>query len=353
MRFMFCRPLAPILTCAAACLLAGASGLQGGEPIKFSDRERPVDQLRKPDAKPGSRAFDSLNQKDSLGAVMDTPYAPIMQGNNNARKEKQDEMIDRQKNWIFPNPRPEEGDKPVNLNEMFNVRSDPLDPDAKDKKSSKVIERFLNDFEGKNAKRDDSTRSRSFNPTRDAETDPRDPLNYDRDPSYDRSSASLALDALFSEKDKDKDKDKERDKGPGLSSIRNDLFGSDTANRLFQKKTLPGQGSELEKFLSPSPTSLEGKPFGSMDPINLFSDTTRQSLNPVVGMTPEDEPRKPSPFATTTIDLGPRNAGPSALDRFGPRMLGQSLLTPSLPSAVSSERMPQKPIVFELPTRKF
>lgn len=362
--FLMAGRLPLLLTSLCALSIAPAFA---GESIKFADRPGAVRPAKPEAGRSEEKPFDSLSPSDSIGAVLETPRSPMLSSRPNARTQKQQaDERDRQKNWIFPTAEKEE--EPVNLQELFDVQTDPLGLD--DKKRQKVIERFLEEFDGKKDK-DGKNKDRDGHAARILR--PRNADPNDRDYLAEREDST--------DFDHAREKDRKKEERFGISnvvmqdeplvgenirsplgSVRNDLFGSEAANRIMQKKNQPGGQSELDKFLSPKTAAGNGpgvglidpKSFGALDPINLFSDTTRQSLNPVVGINPEEGARKANPFgAPAPANFSAPNPALTGLDRVGSGFLGQSSYGPSISAPAPPLRAPPKPIILELPTRKF
>ena len=349
-RSYFVRVSAGIAGALALC-----AGLEAGEPIQFSNQPTPA-QLppsSKPELRP-SRALDFVKPDTSSLPGFGLPGGP-QPNSSAARTQRQKDLLDQQKNWIFLTPADAQRTATPSANELFQVQEGA--ELGKEAPSSKVMEKFWQTSESKNpsAAKDSRRTPDSLRNPGDPAVRPGSPFREElRNPA----SASSPLDwgKFFNQSG---------------NKTRSPLTDNASAGDLFGNNATPfglspiGPGGLDNAFTSTKPSAdfkafqnllrpVAPAPAGGLnDPINSAFDASRQDLNPIVGQS-SDSPfrtlRSSDPLSSFT-SAGPRSSGVGGgLGDLGTSFGGSSF---SLPAASSTPQLAPPKATFSFPVRQF
>ena len=343
----FCRVFAPLFVGAGISFSAGGL-LSAGESqsLQVSGQTNAITVPKPGSSGPVINPSSGLLRRDSSepAALDDIPPAP---SEPMARNRRREELIDRQKNWIFLTP--ESFNSGSTAEDMFSKEGGSTDH-AGD--SSGVIANFWKEQDRLNGLGAPSSvkRSRSAPEEKDSPA----VLDLSSSPISTRRTerdSSLNWNGLFNQKGT-------LNGGPQpVQDIFSGLFdgsadagasGSPTASGLRKDQT--DDFTRLFRGRSSSPSSRR------YDAINSLSDSTGEEIQPVTAKTVEDYARSKQP---RLMDGLPRNiygltaAQPDPFDDPSAKFLGLSSSKPAYPQQTQTRYVQPQPAVLELPKRKF
>lgn len=368
--------IAAAVTTLASALMAVPS-VHAADKIQFSERSTAVDIPRPSTSIEGiGRRFDSFTTGDSPAGAINIPNTPPP-SNTSAPNRKLQEMLDREKNWIFVNPK-DSGFKDKGLMGLsgkdgsWDESQRHNDPSTQNKS---VMERFFTDKD---------SRANNEKPTLDFRR-PED--NKDKDPSYgetrDREQGGLTSSFIkpeqgafqelatfhqFLESDSIRRADDLEARGPAgrdtrlitpvISPADNQLTKAHR-EQLEQRQEM--RASEFRKLLggdSRNPNIL-----GGIEGLNTQVDTTRMDVNPIaptrpagVGASSFNTPSaRPSPLSSS-FNFNPRpSAGLAEITTPSVTLPGISRqeATPAATSTRGSVLTMENRLLIQRPQRKF
>jgi len=336
-----------------------------GETVKFSHGTK---RVTLPDSIHQGLDFErfSPNQR-SRGEVetptyLDIPSHSINSGTSIKNKKLQD-YIDQRLNWIFVTP--DSSSSTMTTEEAFGIRKSSFEePNQKKKVVQKFMEGVQN--EGKKEKKDESKRFT------DDDDDELSGKNKDKSLSSLNSSQSNGK-ASDKASDKATDKNYRSMNSVSFSSMRE--YDDSTAGILPENSTgdssfdaiLKGSsalkdekiaqgggsawkpGQDFQQILRP--TKVIASINGPNDPVNQAGDTSRSSLQPVVGGL--DSMDRFSTRSDSMIKMGAINRSAfGGSDDYSSRIFGSSSLSPAMITPPTPIIQP-KSSILEIPKRKF
>jgi hypothetical protein len=268
------------------------------------------------------------------------------------RNRRLEELIDRQKNWIFLTP--ETFNSGPTPEDMFSKEGDSA---AHSGNSSRVIANFWKEQDRLNGLGAPSAGKRS----RSAPEEKDSPAVLDLSSSSlsarrSERDSSLNWNGLFNQKgtlngglQAGQDIFNGLFDGPTDASINSaGTWGSPTESG--SRKDQTDDFTKLFRGRSSSPSSR------GYDPINSLSDSTIEEIHPVTAKPVEDYARSKRP---RLVDGLPRNiygltaAQPDPFDDPNAKLLGLSSSKPAYPQQTQPRYVQPQPAVLELPKRKF
>lgn len=366
------RQLPAIAAMAWLCALAVCPAAE--EPAYRGPVKSLVPTFAPPDSgKKSGNGLDFLTPNNSLGPVIDTPMiTPPPQPRMPLTRERQ-EANDRKKNWIFVTPQTST-ETPESL---LGVRKE------KDFNEDKEFKGVMQSYLEKDDKKDKADNKNDKDPS--SRTNNTEKVRDDLDPGQDDTRFGLKSDPLSSPMDRDdkrgrkdsKDREEKKDSPErsrstsvftrmnGESSTgsiatpfeldRSSFLSSGNASPVRKTEDRKAWDNEFKQLLEGGP-SISERRSGLGDPINALNDATRQPLNPTVSA--------PSDFARPIESRGAfdslnRPGGMEGLSRpanltdFSTKMLGTSSLSPAIVAPPQQVFVQPKPMVLEIPRRKF
>lgn len=338
----------------AVALLALLCGLEAraGEKIQFSGRSKNAEL---PKANPAEELDTSrLNvPRNNDSAPIEIPRSqPNVPQLSPAQTLKLREELDRKKNWAFADPKAES--KEESLAKSFGVRENRLE--IGEKKFKGVVERSLEPkdpksrLDNRRGARDDEenfslvgSRDKSDSDnyrTREKakETGVISELNLKNylNPSIgDQSDALKVPDAL------------------SRNRFNNSRVGEDSnqtpAKKLEKERAEEARIAEFQKLLQPRSLSAG---LGVVDPISREINGTRQEMNPI---TPRrfESPREVGGYKSLIPAPGSGLAGGGVVEAQNGRAAAPTSLAPSFTPPPPVVRMEPRPMILEVPRRKF
>ena len=333
-----------------------AESARKGEQIKFSGGGKDSTTLKPnaPDQSSEGGIFDYLRKPNGGAGEVEVPISRPQNSRANSRQLQ--DLIDKEKNWIFLTPQNVSGDnfgKDRKPEEMFNLRDE---FDGNPKKSSKTLEDFWTQEERKPG-------SKSNKPGSSNAGENHEQLLFGNASVADpRNSApkteSANWNSLFVQKDKTDPTATSRELyGSPLNpngNLPSALNSSGTSLSEFSTKTKPAADEFLKLLKSPSMKLLANSP---ADPINSAADASDQDINPVVGRRLSDAAKGVKPLDSAALSKGNTfplaTFSPGTLGDLNARLAEQANQRPAFAPSPESKPAAARPAVLELPRRKF
>ncbi|MEW6157890.1 MAG: hypothetical protein AB1813_10690, partial [Verrucomicrobiota bacterium] len=269
------------------------------------------------------------------------------------------DYFDKKKNWLVESQM-ELSDDEV-LKELFQIQE--FDPDVAEKKKRKAMERYFDDPE----KQGPNERARRQN-EREEEEEEEQFRNNNTMPAHDGS-------LLSGDKGRNQDlnfstfltPNRNTDLALPASSLNRFSLSPQGAGSLAP--LAPGgaripktpetdlRAQEFRKLLEPRAPGMAGM-LGVLDPINMHSDATRQELNPVIPRTFSDQNFLSGSPRLDSLPNGNSGIAPPRPNVFdslnsNAKVLGGSSLAPAVIVPTPPTVMQPKPVILEIPRRKF
>jgi hypothetical protein len=288
---------------------------------------------------------------------LSVPFIPPGDSNPTVfRNKKLEQYMDQQRNWIFLTP--QMNNQPLSPEEILGIKNT---TPTSDNRSEKTVERYwrLQDKQEQTA----ANRTKKEDPSEDSKVDPI------RNSGFSWNSAQTPVSGLIKASDNG---DPLRVAGLNTNSTHfspsaiadpsfadasfTALLQGASAHRQDPSRTQPfSPGKDFQQLLNPTKPAV---PLGGLnDPMNLFTDGSRNSLQPVVASSLDswDQGKtRRDPFSQFQDLNSPNRLNRlNAFDELNAKVFGSSSLAPTLSTAPASPATQPKPIVFEIPKRKF
>jgi len=368
------RAVAAAVTTLASVLVALPSA-HAADKIQFSERSTAVDIPRPSTSLEGvGRRFDSFTSGDSPAGAINIPNTPPP-SNSSAPNRKLQEMIDREKNWIFLNPK-DSGSKDNSLTGLsgkggaWDESERHNDPSSQNKS---VMERFFTekDSRANNEKpaldftRPEDRKAPSYGDTRDRE---QGGLTSSFIKPEQGAMQELATFHQFLESDAFRRADDIEARGPAGRDTRlitpvispaESQMTKAHREQLEQRQEM--RASDFRKLLGGD--TRNPNVIGGIEGLNTQVDTTRIDVNPIaptrpagVGANSFNSPgARPSPLSSS-FNFNPRpSAGLAEITT--PAVTLPAISRPDIAPAASSSRgsvlTMENRLLIQRPQRKF
>jgi hypothetical protein len=350
----FCRVFALLLVGGGISFSAGGL-LSAGESqsLHVSGQTNTITVPKTGSSGPVFNPSPGLFRRDSSApAALDDISAPPAPSEPVARNRRLEELIDRQKNWIFLTP--ETFNSGPTPEDMFSPEGDSA---ALSGNSSKVIANFWKEQDRLNGLGSPSSVKRSGSAS--DEKDSPAVLEPSSNPLSSRRSerdSSLNWNGLFNQKGTlNGGLQPRQDIFNGLfdglgDTLLNATGSSGSPNASSSGKDQTDDFTKLFRGRSSSPSSR------GYDPINSLSDSTIEEIHPVTAKTVEDYGRSKPPRLTDGL---PRNLNGltatqgESFDDPSAKLFGLSGSKPAHPQQTQPRYTQPQPAVLELPKRRF
>lgn len=371
------RAVAAALT-AFATVLTAAPAAHAADKIQFSERSTAVDIPRPSTSIEGvGRRFDSFTTGDSPAGAINIPNTPPP-SNSGAPNRKLQELIDREKNWIFVNPK-DSGFKDNAL--MGRSGKDGSWDDSQrhndpSTQSKSVMERFFTDKDSRPSnekptldfRRPEDGKDPSYGDTRDRE---QGGLTSSFIKPEQGAMQELATFHQFLESDSFRRADDIEARGPGgrdtrlINPVISPADGQMTkAHREQLERRQELRASDFRKLLGDD--TRNPNVIGGIEALNTQVDTTRIDVNPIAPTRPAGvgansfnsstpPSSRPSPLSSS-FNFSPRpSAGLAEITTPAVTLPGISRpdATPSATSSRGSVLTMENRLLIQRPQRKF